>query len=118
VSLIYGNTEDEKLFTVSIYPDRAKEFWERPSWQELFEFAKANVDLLSKPGHALSTWFSDWDLVHVADVVICIPDRDVALELGRRFDQLAILDLEARREIPISRASQESTARLVEVGND
>jgi hypothetical protein len=118
VSLVNGNMEDEKLFTVSIYPNRTKEFGERPTWQELFEFAKANLDLLSKPGHALGTWFNDYDLVHIVDVVICIPDRDVALELGRRFDQLAIFDLEARREIPISRAYQESTAKLMEVGND
>jgi hypothetical protein len=113
-----GDMKDEKLFVVSIYPDRAKEFVERPTWQELFDYAKANLDLLLKPNHACGTWFNDYDLVHIADVVICIPDRDVALELGRRFDQLAIFDLEARREIPISRAYLESTAKLVEVGHD
>src|SRR5665213_2349365 len=113
-----GDMKDEKLFIVSINPDRAKEFVERPSWQELFEFAKTNLDLLSKPDHALGTWFNDWNLVHIFDIVICIPDRDVALELGRRFDQLAIFDLEARREIPISRVPQEATAKLVEGGND
>jgi hypothetical protein len=112
-----GDMKDEKLFVVSIYPDRTEKFVERPTWQELFEFAKANLYLLSKPDHALGTWFNDYDLVHIVDVVICIPDRDVALELGRRFNQLAIFDLESRREIPILRAHQESTAKLAEVGN-
>jgi len=118
VSLHDGNMEDKKLFTVSIYPEHAQEFWERPTWQELFDFAKARLDLLSKADHALGIWFNDYELIHVIDVVICIPDCELALELGRRFDQVAIFDLETRREIPISHVSLDATVKLVEVGND
>lgn len=103
VSLIDGSLAGLKLFSVSIYPERTIEFWERPDWQGLFEYAKANLDLLLKPNHALGTWFSDRECVHIVDVVVCIPDRDAAVELGHRSDQIAIFDLEARQEIPIRR---------------
>ena len=59
VSLIHGNMAGQKLFSVSIYPERTFELWESPTRQELFDFAKANVDLLLKPGHAIGTWFND-----------------------------------------------------------
>jgi hypothetical protein len=101
VSLINGSMAGKNLFAVSIYPARKIEFWERPSWQELFEFAKANMDLLLKPDHALGTWFNDWECVHVVDVVVCISDRDAALGLGLRAEKEAVFDIEARREIPI-----------------
>lgn len=117
VSLVHGNLADGKFFSVSIYPERTIEFWERPSWQELFDFAKANLDLLLKPAHALGTWFNDWGCTHVVDVVICVPDRDAAVDLGRRFDQTAVFDLEARREIPILRTCREFNTRLAKDGN-
>jgi hypothetical protein len=101
VSLIDGNMAGKKLFAVSIYPARKIELWGKPSWQELFEFAKANLDLLLKPDHALGTWFNDYELIHCLDVVVLVRDRDDAVELGLRSDQVAIFDLEARREIPI-----------------
>jgi len=101
VSLAYGSMAGKNFFAVSIYPARKIEFWERPSWQELFEFAKANLDLLLKPNCALSTWFNDRECLHIADVVACTPDRDAAVGLGLRADQEAVFDLEARREIPI-----------------
>jgi hypothetical protein len=95
VSLIDGSMAGKNFFAVSIYPARKIELWERPSWQELFEFAKANLDLLLKPDHALGTWFNDRECVHVIDVIVCIPDRDDAMDLGLRFD------LVARREISL-----------------
>src|SRR5208337_3053430 len=101
VSLIHGSMADKKLFSVSIYPSRSITLWERPSREELFEYAKANLDLLLKPAHALGTWFNDWSLCHVLDVVVLVRNRDDAVELGLRSDQVAIFDLEARREILI-----------------
>jgi hypothetical protein len=118
VSLIHGNMVGQQLFSVSIYPSRTINLWPTPTWDEIFSFAQANLDRLLKPSHALGSWFNDWKLEHVFDVVVLTSDHDAALELGRRFDQLAIFDLAARREIPILRVPQEATAELVEVGND
>ncbi len=118
VSLMHGNMVGKKLFSVSIYPSRSITLRERPTWEELFEFAKANLDLLLRPGHALGTWFDEYDLVHCLDVVVLVRDRDDAMELGFRFDQIAIFDLEARRETPILPPCRESSVRLAEAANE
>jgi hypothetical protein len=118
VSLAHGNIVGKKLFSVSIYPSRSIKLWERPSWEELIEYAHANLDLLSRPGHALGTWFDDFELIHCLDVVVLVRDRDDATELGLRFEQVAIFDLEARQEIPIHRPYRESSCRLAEAGNE
>ena len=118
VSLVHGTMVGKQLFSVSIYPGRSITLWDRPSWNELFEFAKANLELLLRPAHALGTWFNDWELVHVVDVVVCVPDRDAALDLGLRFEQVAIYDLDARREIPVPQPCREPAVKLAEVGNE
>ena len=117
VSLIDGNMVGTKHFSVSIYPTRSVVLWERPTRHELFDFALANLELLLKPANALGTWFDDWNQVHVLDVVLLVSDRDAALELGLRFDQLAIFDLESRQEIPIARPSEALLLNGREVGN-
>ena len=60
VSLVYGNMVGQKLFSVSIYPNRTIELWTPPTWQQLFSFALANADLLLKPAHGLGSWLNDW----------------------------------------------------------
>ena len=101
VSLVNGDMAGMKLFSVSIYPSRSIMLWERPSWEALFEFIKANLDLLLRPGHACGTWFNDRECVHCLDVVIMVRNRDAAIEMGRCSGQLAIFDLGASREISI-----------------
>jgi hypothetical protein len=106
VSLIHGSMAGQKLYSVSIYPERRIELWESPTRQELFDFAQANAELLLKPRHALGTGYDDWNQVHVLDVVILDPNRDAALALALRYGQIAIFDLGSRREIPVSRPSE------------
>ena len=118
VSLIYGNMVGQKLYSVSIYPERTIEVWPPPSWHQFLTFAMANAELLLKPAHALGTWFNDLTLEHVLDVVVLSSDRDAAVSLGLRSGQLSIYDLEARREIAIPRRSLEPVATLVEAVND
>jgi hypothetical protein len=108
VSLIHGNMAGERLFAVSVYPGRTTELLKRPSRQQIFEFALANLDLLLKPNHALGTWFNDEKGgVHVLDVVVCISDRTEALTLGLWFNQLSIYSLELLQIIPVPRPSRE-----------
>ncbi len=90
-----------KLFAVSIYPERTIELTVQPSWRQLFVFVLANLDLLLQPDRALGTWFDDLRGVHVLDVVICVSDRDTALDLGLRFHQRSIFDLAASHAIRI-----------------
>lgn len=118
VSLIHGNMVGLKLFSVSAYPSRSLTFWERPSWELLFDYVVANLDLLLRPGHALGTWFNDAELIHCLDLVVLVRDRKDAVELGIRFDQVAIFDLESRREVPVPRPCREPEVRLAEASDE
>jgi hypothetical protein len=40
--------------------------------------------------------------MHVLDVVTCVSDRDMALELGSKFSQRSIFDLGKGREIAVN----------------
>jgi hypothetical protein len=118
VSLIHGNMVGQKLYSVSIYPRRTIKLWTSPTWEDIFSFANAKLDLLLKPSHAFGSWLNDWSGEHVLDVVVLSSDRDTALALGVAFGQLSIFDLGARRVIAVPSPSLESTQKLVEVGND
>ncbi len=111
VTLKSGDMAGKKLFAVSIYPAHTIELWERPTWQEIFDFAQARVDLLLKPGHALGIWFDDYNQVHMLDVVLLVADLDTALALALQNNQIAIFDLGSRREIEVSRP----TGKLVAI---
>jgi hypothetical protein len=106
VSVIRGNLAGRRLFAVSIYPERTIELTAQPSWGQLFAFALANFELLLMPERAIGTWFNVQEGVHVLDVVLCLADRDAAIDLGLRFHQWSIFDLAAGREIRIRRASR------------
>ena len=112
VALTGGDMAGRKLFSVAVYPARTIQHWERPARQEIFDFAQANVDLLLKPGHALGTWFDDYNQVHVLDVVLLVTNLDTALVLALRNNQIAIFDLGSRREIKVARPSEETYSHL------
>jgi len=99
VSLAEGNLAGRKRYAVAIYPQRTIELKNPPTWQQLFVFVIANLDLLSKRGHALGTWFNERKGVHTIDVVVCPSDRDTAIRLALRSQQWAIFDLAAGRDV-------------------
>lgn len=101
VSLSKGNMVGRELFAVSIYPERTIKLRVRPSWQRLFAFVLANLDLLVKPDRALGTWFDALEGVHVLDVVVCLSDREAALDLGLHYHQWSVFYLATSREIRI-----------------
>jgi hypothetical protein len=93
------------FFAVSIYPKRSSQLTTCPTWEDLFEFALAHVDVLLKPFHAIGTWFNRHLNVHVLDIVVLVADRAEAMELGLRFQQWSIFDLSKCSEIPIAQPS-------------
>ena len=106
MSLIYGNLAEEAFCGLPPIQSAPSNSGKHQAGEQLFEFALANLDHLLKPGHALGTWFYDYGLVHVIDVVVCLSDRDEALDVAKRSRQLAIFDLQFRREIPVRRPSE------------
>ena len=103
VSVALGDMARRKLFAVSPYRERTIELWERPTWQEIFDFALANRELLLKPRHALGTWFNDKELVHVLDIAVWCTDRAAAIALAKRNRQSCIYDLATCQEIRLRR---------------
>ena len=102
VSVCGGNMAGLPRFAVSIYPQRTIELIVVPTWEMLFAFAIINADLLLLPDHALGSWFDGEQNRHILDVVVCPLSLDEAIRLGSRYDQKAIYDLEARREISLA----------------
>lgn len=115
VSLEHGNLVGRKLFSVSVYPKRSIELTTPPTWADIFAFVLLNLDLLLKPGHAFGSWLNrSWN-THVLDVVICVSDRRIAIELGQLFNQTSIYDLATQKEIVIGTAGNGLTDSSEEV---
>jgi hypothetical protein len=101
VSLNDGSLAGQPLFAVSIYPEQTRRFVSLPSDRQLLEFVTANLELLLQPDSALGTWFNASARVHMVDIVVTLRDRDAALRMGARFDQLSIFDLASMQEIVV-----------------
>jgi len=90
----------EELFAVSIYPERSAIIpSDRLSPEVLEVFLKANRDLLEDPRCCVGTWYNAESDVTFIDVIAAVPDRDHALRLAMRYNQVAIFDLAAMSEI-------------------
>jgi len=94
----------QKQFAVSVYPERTIEFRDTPRWQDVAEFVVLNLNLLLRPCHAFGSWFNEPKHTHVFDIVVCLRDRQTALELGQRFNQVSIFDLDNLQEIMIEKS--------------
>ena len=88
-------------FSVSLYPERTVILNHPPAAADIINFIHKNGDLFKDTRNNLGTWFNEAGGEHWLDVVAVIPDRDTAIELGRRFDQIAIFDLQKMEEIQI-----------------
>lgn len=102
VSVYDGNMSGVPRFAVSIYPERSVELTVAPTRDALFAFTILTFDLLCLPDHALGTWFSRAQNLHILDVVICPISLDDAIDLGLRHGQKAIFDLGAGKEISLT----------------
>jgi hypothetical protein len=115
VSVFDGDLIGKNLFAVSIFPSRTVELDAPPTWRQLFVFMLENSDFVLNPDYALGTWFNEQQRgLHVLDVVICVSDRQVALELGRRFNQWSVFDLRRRRQIVVKHPHSINAASFIE----
>jgi hypothetical protein len=67
---------------------------------DIRQYAGKNADLLALPDHYLGAWrdTSANDTVWL-DISIIAPDLPAAEVLGRAYDQIAVYDLSAQREV-------------------
>lgn len=96
-NLSKGNLGGSENYAVSIYPDREKIVEGPIDFDTLEGYLLENQNLLQDLNNSFGAW-TNGNQVYL-DVVVTVPDRDKALELGKRHNQLAIWDLKNNQEI-------------------
>ena len=87
-------------YSVSIYPDRTDTVPGKDiTQQQLENFTKKNVDLLSQPENYIGTWFDQESGQSYLDVVV-LASKDGAIGLGKIANQKAVFGLKDFDEVP------------------
>lgn len=93
-NLRFGNQAGQKLFAVSIFPERTVILPTRlVTVEALVAFIRRNGDLLIDPRCCVGTWFDPDDGVTYLDITLALPSKRVAITLGQKYNQIAIFDL-------------------------
>jgi hypothetical protein len=87
------------LYAVPLYPERTVVFPREITAQDIETYIQKNADLLADPRNKMGSWRDTATNENILDVVVAIPDRRQAVELGKKYNQRAIFDLGAMREI-------------------
>ncbi len=90
----WGDLSGQPLYVVSLFPDlgvikRGKAI----SAAELTAFAKTHLQLFADPRVCLGTWFNEADGNTYIDINVVLADKATAVELAKRYNQIAIFDL-------------------------
>ncbi len=97
----FGDLGGYGLFAVSVYPDRSEVVLGKlVPLDALREFVVDNRDLLEDPRVSIGTWHNEEDGTTYLDISATVPDRQLAIELGQKYNQIAIFDLASFEEIP------------------
>lgn len=91
-----------KVFAVAIFSDRKFATRERELRERIVSlFIEANKSLLRDPLCMVGSWYSDDWQESVLEISVIVPDRDLAIKLGREYNQFSIYDLLKREEIEL-----------------
>ena len=101
-SLYFGNVAGQNLYAVSLYPEPERAITisgKSLSPADMEGFIKANLDLLADPRVCIGTWYyEDTDATYI-DITAVLAEEQMAIELGRQYNQIAIYDLMRSEEI-------------------
>ncbi len=101
-SLRWGDLSNVALYVVSLYPDLGLILpGKRMDEAILSQFIQENRELLADPRCVVGTWFNPEDGNTYLDVSAVFSDRDVAIQLAKLYNQIAIWDLKNGKEIII-----------------
>jgi hypothetical protein len=91
------NLLGQPKFTVSIFPERSKIIEGDVTEQALIDYKEENKDLLDENADvlAIGTWFDSESNQTYLDVSVAL-DRDNAIQLGREYNQKAVLTCKTR----------------------
>lgn len=89
-----------KNYSVSVHPDRSKIIDGKEITEEdILDFAEANADLLEDKMNFIGTWYNEQDGKTYMDISTYTPDKQKAIDMARKANQIAIFDLFAAEEI-------------------
>jgi len=101
-SLFHGDMQGKPYRSVSIFPDIGKKMpGKEITKEQLLEFMRNHEGLLRNEKVAIGTWFNPDDNRTYLDFSVVIQDRDFAIGLGKRYNQIGIFDLEKMEYIEI-----------------
>jgi hypothetical protein len=107
-NLSKGNLVGTDAYAVAIYPDR-EQIVPEVDFDTLEGYITQNEDLLSNPNNSFGAWISGGNKVYL-DIVATVKDLNEAVELGRKYNQLAIFNLKTLQEIPIQKLAKLAAA--------
>ena len=100
-SLYFGNQSGQRLYSVSVYPERSRVTGGKNIRPEVLNaFIQDNLDLLANPLCCIGTWHNPEEDLTYLDVAVLLPNKRQATALGRRYNQIGIFDLRQRVVIP------------------
>ncbi len=106
-NLYFGNQAGQRLYSVSIYPERSLIVPGRQVTVEILQaFIEANGDLLLDPRCCVGTWYDpDADETYV-DVSVTLSKKRDVVTLGKRYNQVGVFDLLRMKYIPTGGSGQ------------
>lgn len=112
VHLTYGNQMGEDLWAVSIFPERERQIAGREiTKHDIEDFVRANADILQNDQISVGLWTDKQGVIHLEPSAM-VPDRELAVRLGRQFDQPAISNLKTGETVSTSGAGKPDVTRL------
>lgn len=100
-NLTFGDLGGAALYAVSLYPERSVVVeGKQIPLAVLRRFVVDNLDILRDPRVSIGTWFNSDDGMSYLDISATLPDKAQAIELGKKYNQIAIFDLATFEEIP------------------
>ncbi len=87
-------------YAVGIFPEKSRIIEGLADEQDIKEFILDNKNILSDPRTNIGLWH-DGDKTYL-DVSVTVPEKGMAEELGRKFNQIAIYDLKHQQEVMIN----------------
>ena len=102
-----GSTFDQKGkiveegYSVSRYPERTKLIkGKKITEKDINDFIEANKDILSKnPNAVVGTWYNKKDNTTYLDVSEVQKNKEKAIEVAKKYNQISIFDLKTFKEI-------------------
>lgn len=95
ISLSFGNMAGKPYYSISVFPDLSRKIQGKDiDRNELIDFIQSHEELARNAGVGIGTWYNQDDGFTYLDFVVLAQDREHAISLGRKYNQIGIFGLE------------------------